>query len=225
MLFFGILSILLAVAAAEDTCYDDSLAVCDPIPKDGKSMLNCNAKYGHIERHPLIDLQSYANANIRVSFEFLLMSSYFGNYEDQRHGFKKLYRKFSDELWEDAINIIKYVTKRGDTMDFNQPPHLTEPTYERKVTYELNELHSLAKALDRQKELANKALNIHHDITKNDKINDAGVAHYVEERFIEPQADRVRDLAGYINDLKNLLTGNDHSVALFLFDEYLKNSL
>lgn len=90
-------------------------------------MLNCNAKYGHIERHPLIDLQSYANANIRVSFEFLLMSSYFGNYEDQRHGFKKLYRKFSDELWEDAINIIKYVTKRGDTMDFNQPPHLTEP--------------------------------------------------------------------------------------------------
>lgn len=47
----------------------------------------------------------------------------------------------------------------------------------------------------------------------------------MEEKFLEPQADRVRDLAGYTSDLKNLLTDDDPSVAIFLFDEYLKKSL
>lgn len=49
MLFFGILSILLAVAAAEDTCYDDSLAVCDPIPKGDTEIFNILKTYTSIE--------------------------------------------------------------------------------------------------------------------------------------------------------------------------------
>ena len=36
---------------------------------------------------------------------------------------------------------------------------------------------------------------------------------------------RVRDLAGYTTDLKNLLTERDPSVSIFLFDEYLKKAL
>lgn len=88
---------------------------------DGALIPNCNAKYGAIEALQA-DLQSYANANIESSFEFLLMSSYFGNYEDQREGFKALYRKYSDKMWEDAIDIIKYIAKRGGRMNFNQLP-------------------------------------------------------------------------------------------------------
>ncbi|XP_043512769.1 uncharacterized protein LOC122530141 isoform X2 [Frieseomelitta varia] len=220
MLFFGILSILLAVVFAKDTCYTDVGAACNSLPKP-ELMSNCNAKYGYTKKH-LTDLQSYANANIGISFEFLLMSSYFGNYEDQREGFKKLYRKFSDEMWEDAINTIKYITKRGDIMNFNESPRFVKPTN----VLELNELNSLAKALDRQKQLANEALRIHSTFTQINKEDDAALAHYIEEKFLEPQADRVRDLAGYTNDLKNLLrTGDDPSVAIFLFDEYLKKSL
>ncbi|KAK1117062.1 hypothetical protein K0M31_016988 [Melipona bicolor] len=222
MLFFGILSILLAVAFAKDTCYTDVGAACNSLPKlDRELMSNCNAKYGYTKKHHLVDLQSYANANIGISFEFLLMSSYFGNYEDQREGFKKLYRKFSDEMWEDAINTIKYITKRGGTMNFNESPSFVKPTN----VLELNELNSLAKALDRQKQLANEALRIHSTFTQINKEDDAALAHYIEEKFLEPQADRVRDLAGYTNDLKNLLTDDDPSVSIFLFDEYLKKSL
>lgn len=51
------------------------------------------------------------------------MSSYFGNYKSNRDGFKALYRKYSDEAWEKAINIIQYITKRGGEMNFNQPAH------------------------------------------------------------------------------------------------------
>lgn len=52
------------------------------------------------------------------------MSSYFGNFEAQREGFKELYRKLSDKTWSDAIDMIKYITRRGGKMNFNQLPRL-----------------------------------------------------------------------------------------------------
>lgn len=85
-------------------------------------MPNCNAKYGGIDALRT-DLQAYANGHIETSFEFLLMSTHFGNYESNRDGFKGLYRKYSDDAWEKSINIIKYITKRGGKMNFNQLPH------------------------------------------------------------------------------------------------------
>lgn len=71
----------------------------------------------------MIDLQAYANAHIESSFEYLLMSSHFGNYEANRDGFKGLYRKLSDNAWQKAIDMIQFITKRGGTMNFNQLPH------------------------------------------------------------------------------------------------------
>lgn len=53
------------------------------------------------------------------------MSTYLGNYENQREGFKKLYRKYSDEMWENGIDLIKYITKRGGSMNFGQEPKFT----------------------------------------------------------------------------------------------------
>lgn len=88
---------------------------------DNPLIPNCNAKYGAIDVLQT-ELQAYANANIETSFEFLLMSTHFGNYEANREGFKGLYRKLSDQSWEDAIDLIKYITHRGGKMNFNQLP-------------------------------------------------------------------------------------------------------
>lgn len=57
------------------------------------------------------------------SFQYLLMSSHFGNYEAHREGFKALYRKLSDKSWEDTISVLKYLGKRGGKANFNQFPH------------------------------------------------------------------------------------------------------
>lgn len=93
---------------------------------DGGSISNCNAKYGAIDALQA-DLQAYANANIETSFEFLLMSTHFGNYEANREGFKGLYRKLSDKSWEEAIDLIKYIAQRGGKMDLNQLPRSKKP--------------------------------------------------------------------------------------------------
>lgn len=215
---------MLLAAASAEFCYSDVEAACSTRPTAAESALvpNCHAKYGAFEALEA-DLQSYANANIESSFEFLLMSTHFGNYEAHREGFKDLYRKYSDKAWEDAIDVMKYITKRGGKMNFNQLPRFKKSVKENRVL-DLNELNSLAKALDTQKQLAEEAIRIHAQAQPHNK-HDAAVAHYIEEQFLESQADRVRDLAGYTSDLKNLLTERDPSVSIFLFDEYLKKVL
>ncbi|OWR54797.1 ferritin LCH [Danaus plexippus plexippus] len=95
-------------------------------------------------------------------------------------------------------------------------------------TTELQELEALAHALDAQKEMAERAFYIHQEATRNNhKTHDAEIAQYLEEEYIEDHAKIVRDLAGYTTDLKQFITANsgqDLSLALYLFDEYLQKT-
>lgn len=219
MFLLGVFCALLVSASAE-FCYNDVEAACSPkltsTLADSPSLPNCNAKYGAIEALQT-DLQAYANGHIETSFEFLLMSTHFGNYESNREGFKALYRKLSDTAWEKAIDIIKYINQRGGRMNFNQLPHFKKNSKDSRVL-ELNELHSLGKALDSEKQLASEALRLH---TQAKNHQDAAIAHYLEEEFMEPQSEAIRNLAGHTSDLKNLLN-RDAALATFLFDEYLQ---
>ncbi|KAI4500999.1 hypothetical protein M0802_003802 [Mischocyttarus mexicanus] len=227
MFLLGLLCAFFIAVSAEDTesCYDKSKKACNSLDFVDKKTLfaNCNAVYGNIlELQP--DLQAYANAHIESSYELLLMSTHFGNYEANRDGFKGLYRKLSDKKWQDTINIIKFITKRGGKMNFNQLPRIKGKTdVKNKKILQLNEIHSLSKALDIEKQLADEALYIHSKLQHSKQ--DASVAHYLEEQFMEYQADTVRQLAGHISDLSKLLTGHEASVSVFLFDEYLKKLL
>ncbi|XP_043469149.1 uncharacterized protein LOC122502891 [Leptopilina heterotoma] len=222
MFAFVLLSALLVSASAE-FCYPEVEAACSTAPTtDGALLKNCNAKYGSFENMQT-DLQAYTNAHIESSFEYLLMSSHFGNYEANREGFKGLYRKLSDNAWQKAIDMIQFITKRGGTMNFNQLPHFKKTASDSRVL-ELNEIGSLAKALDTEKVMAEEALRLHAQ-TQNHPKQDAAVAHYLEEEFMEAQADCIRKLAGHSNDLKNLLQDRDASLSIFLFDEYLQKTL
>ncbi|PBC28698.1 ferritin light chain [Apis cerana] len=217
MLFFGILFIFLATTSAE-YCIDEVNKFCSTTKKHEIGIeSNCNATYGNIHEL-LVPLQSYAYGNIEYSFRFLLMSTYLGNYENQREGFKKLYRKYSDEMWENGIDLIKYITKRGGSMNFGQEPKFTPMI----KTLELNEFASLATALEIQKSFANQALKIHE---KANKKQDSAIAHYIEEKFLEPQADRVRELAGHIRDMKRFIDESSSHLSIFLFDQYLQQSV
>lgn len=135
------------VWAEEDFCLNDVLAACKPAGSDKWDQ--CNSRYGGIDSVEY-DFQSYANKHITHSFQYLLLSSHFGNYEKQRMGFSKLFRKLSDTAWNDGIEIIKYLAKRGGVMDFQNKRADDSLVDTQKDTYELYELESLAKALDIQ---------------------------------------------------------------------------
>lgn len=53
------------------------------------------------------------------------------------------------------------------------------------------------------------------------------IAQYLEEEFIEDQSKKIRELAGHTTDLKKFITSNngqDLSLGLYLFDEYLQKT-
>jgi len=223
---------LLAVsgALAADSCYQDVSLDCGQANPNGLALPRCNAVYGEYGRHGNVasELQAYGNLHLERSYEYLLSSAYFNNYQTNRAGFSKLFKKLSDDAWNKNIEIIKHITMRGGEMNFAQ--RSTQKPVERKnYTVELHELDSLAKALDTQKELAERAFYIHREATRNSQhLHDPEVAQYLEEEFIEDQSKTIRALAGHTSDLKSFITANngqDLSLALYLFDEYLQKTV
>ncbi|XP_060529379.1 ferritin-2 heavy chain [Cylas formicarius] len=218
-------AIFAVVSCSEDYCYKDTVRACKPTTnKQLVALPNCNAKYGSIDGLQS-DLQRFANHHFLRSFDLLLMSTHYGNYEKNRVGFEKLFRKISDSLWHEGIELIKYITKRGGDMDFNNVN--TEIKEESSTpNWELYEIESLAKALDIEKNLAKEAFQIHQQATRIKVENhDPEVASYLEEEFMHEQRDVIRQLSGYTTDLSTLLDGPDSSLALYLFDEHLQKEI
>nr|QED22038.1 ferritin light chain subunit [Samia ricini] len=218
---------LLALSSvyAGDRCYEGVTTECVSTTTT-LSLGKCNAQYGEYNdySHVAGELQAYANLYLKRSYEYLLSASYFNNYKINRAGFSKMFRKLSDEAWEKAIDLIKHVTMRGINMDFSRRS-IYDPEPGKKYVVELHELDSLAKALDTQKELAERAFTIHREATKNaNNLHDPEIAQYLEEKFIEDHATTIRELAGFTNDLKGVIISNDKdlSLALYIFDEYLQ---
>jgi hypothetical protein len=221
---------LLAVASAEDFCSNDAIAGCkgqsDSLQEDGSDideLISCNANYSGFSQNVQF-LQAYANDHLQKSFDYLLLSANFGTHVKNRPGFEKQFRALSDTAWNHAISLIKHITKRGGAHDFGSKPSSAFDSQKRR-TLELDELNALALALDTEKTLAAEAHSLHERYSHaNHKAHyDPEVAHYLEEKFIESQADTVRKLSGYTNDLKHLIQNvPDTSLSVYLFDEYLQ---
>ncbi|XP_045457155.1 soma ferritin [Melitaea cinxia] len=222
---YALVCLLALSAVSADVCYNEVSMECGQA-SNSLALPSCNAVYGNFGRQGNVanELQAYANLYLYRSYEYLLSAAYYNNYQTNRDGFHKLFKKLSDESWEKTIDIIKHVTKRGAAHDFHA--RSTQSSGAKNSTLELQELESLAHALDTQKELAERAFFIHQEATRNNhKTHDPEIAQYLEEEFIEYQAKTVRDLAGHTADLKQFITANegkDLSLALYLFDEYLQ---
>lgn len=203
---------------AADYCYNDVVGACSPA---GGDLQNCHAKYGHAIG-VMKDLQNYVNVHIARNWQFMLLSTHFKNYETQREGLGNLYKKYSDKTWEDAIELIKYVTKRGGSMDFTYKKE--NPIQVEIENYEMSEIHSLSKALDLWKSIAEEAHTIHGEVARRrENYHDPEVASYLENKFVHKHAEIIRELAGHTNDLKQMMSAqSDPSLALFLFDNILK---
>lgn len=202
-------------------CDCSKIPIFNPLFTAGGSLTNCNARYGAIEA-VLPDLQKYVTTHITRSYEYLLMATHYANYEKNRVGFENLFHKLSDSTWEDAIDLIKYIGKRGGRMNFQMRKDDLNGDGQ-GGNFELYEMESLARALDVEKQLAVDAHNIHREATRNRKeFHDPEISSYLEEKFVHKHADIIRKLSGYTYDLSSLLNGPDSSLSLFLFDEYLQ---
>lgn len=167
-------------------------------------------------------MQDYIQLQMKKSYEYLLMATHFNSYQMNRPGFQKLYQSLSDRAFDDTIELIKQVTRRGGSINLSKP-HAQSGVQPPEV--HLNELESLAHALDVEKELTKGAIHVHTSATHgttNNREHDPEMAHYLQENFLTKQAASVRKLSGYANDLSKLVTVGEPSLSVYLFDEYLQ---
>lgn len=212
---------IVAVNGSEDVCYNTTFAACQ---KEKGAIIKCNSILGGF-KHSEQDLRAYANLNLAASYKYLLLGSYFNNYQASRDGFYKLFRSLSDKTFDKAIDLIKHITKRGGSVDLNWKQEDPKDVETKAQKLEVYELQSLAMLLDTEKMLAEKAHRIHKHASghRNDlRHYDPEVAQYLEENFLEEQTERIRKISGYSNDLAKMLLVPDPSLSIFLFDQYLQ---
>jgi len=203
-----------AVYAQEEYCYDQVNKKCNGVESE---LAKCDSKYGAIDQHT-DELIKYAQHHLESSHKYLLMSLNFGTFEKNRPGFEKLFRGLSDEKWADTIGLIKHVSKRGGDINWNvKDDGLASKTAE---SYDINEAPALAKAVDIEKKLATKAIDIHESAVRFKK-HDGEIGHYIEEEFFEKHASNIRKLSGWVHDVLKFMKGDDKALGLYLFDEFL----
>jgi len=206
------------------TCLSKTTHFCGDLYRTEKEPNGpCTATYGGF-RHHLASFQDFTNEHLKQSAQFLLMSSHFKTYKMNRLGFSKLFREMSDSAWKDAIDLIHYVNSRGG--------HHHNATNEQSSikmeipdgdSYELNELNSLAAALDKQKYIAEMAHSLHKmSDKKNPGQHDAEMNEYLEKEFVRQHSARVRSLAGHVTNLADMMRSHDNKLSLYLFDQILQ---
>lgn len=179
------------------------------------------------------ELRIFTSKMVDKSFKFLFMSSSFNKHDMDRPGFKKLYRKISDKAWEDALDLVKYQNRRGSERGYLGDEKVNDKLFSNML--DASELLSLKTALDFEKTMAKNAHNIHKKVSHDHHIHgattksinyDPDVAHYLDEKIINYQSGVIRDLAGYVQTLKNF--DNDKTagdLGVHIFDEYLDKTL
>lgn len=174
--------------------------------------------------HIQTDMNKYTKQMLDKSFDFLLLSSVFDVYTMDRPGFEKLYRKVSDKAWEDTIDLIKYQSRRGASVQVGGVDVSSNSVHDVASLLESNETSSLELALEYEKILATEAHRIHKKISHADstKHYDPDVAHYLDEKLIEYQSGQIRKLSGYITNLNDIIReANTKALGVQMFDEYL----
>jgi len=164
--------------------------------------------------------QDLASQHLQASMKYLLFASHFSAWKYDREGFSSFFSKLSDEAFDDAVTIIKHMSKRGGKLSNLNVTMI-------KAEYEVSEIEALTKALDLEKHLANETIHlIHaagHGSHEQDRFPDGEFAHFLSEEISEKHADRVQNLAVHVNNLgdavaTSLKANQDPAFYIYLYD-------
>jgi len=206
------------INSIHDACLSNSPAV--GLDEMKKNATICTSTFGGFPQ--LSDrIQSLVAKKIQASMQYLLIANHFSEWEIDRKGFQGVFDKMSDDTFEEAITLIKHMTLRGGRLsNFKVPMPENE-------SYQLGELEAMSKALDIEKQLASKSLNIVHAATHGDvKTNqhtDGEFAHFLANQVSSNNAVRIKTLANHVNTLSQAIShalakNRDASFVLHLYD-------
>lgn len=163
-------------------------------------------------------LSEFANYHLEVSYNYMMLASQFNAHPKERPSFSALFQYLSDLAWASAVDVMKYITKRGGHMQISHINQLVDGMKD------LNELQAMATVLDTMKGLFEKAREIHKQCSDHREPSryDPHVAHYIQEEYLGNLVASISKFSGIVNGLKNLyVESKDISMDNHIFDQYL----
>ncbi|XP_037091041.1 uncharacterized protein LOC119111332 [Pollicipes pollicipes] len=184
----------------------------------------CNARVGTFNSVHAPQYKKVINKALKLALQYMSIPLRPGH-TNHRLGFQKLFKSASDERFEQAVSMIKYVVKRGGTM--HQALNVKLPT---TGLYNPLPLPSLGLALTDAKDMYEEQARLHRGalcltataggIAEAGCALDADLAHQAQDA-LESEVERVSGLASKANLLASMFTSGEHSLAEHLFDQQL----
>jgi len=215
-------------AQNQDNCHTYAAGACrdtsDHWSAQGSS---CNAVYGNIAGNKY-NLGKLMADNLKQSFQFIAMSSYFKSDIVNRMGMGKLMLEQSDKMWDRAQKIMHFMLHRGSvTLDVSSAFKLTNVN-----PFDINgEVKALASTLTTLKTNAEDIFTVHkhannkHDHPDDPNLNsyDPSVIRFLEGELIEDYQNDIRLMSGQLNVLGKMAKHqNSRNMGLHLLDKNLQ---
>jgi len=203
-----------------DTCKANAQDECMDLRKFWKSPAECSSIYGGFKANEN-NMHNMVKYHLEDSFKFLLMASHWNRDDVNRVGLHKTLMGYSDQLWDNAVKMIKYMSKRGGKFD----SHIS--TFELKSVRPSDfdgEVEVLAMSLDMWKR---QAMDVKDRIKQammkhNDTNFDPSIFGFFQENYMEKYTENIRSLAGYLNIMGKMAKDEKtKKMGLHLFDRSL----
>jgi len=178
----------------------------------------CTAVFSNFEKH-VHHVHALVNEHLRQSLLYSMMSSHFEADFPNRLGFSKYMDELADQMWNDAVDLVKYAGVRGSTMAPLVDPSTATGLRVTNLDSGIgtwSEIEALGLALDRHQDIALKVHQLHS------QTKDAALVQYLQNQFTGQHAARIRQLSGYLTNLVPMVqeaAGRD--MALYFFDQSL----
>jgi ferritin heavy chain len=132
------------------------------------------------------------NIELNASYVYLAISSFFDRDTIALPGLSKFFGKMSDEERDHGRALIEYMAKRGGIVTYSSIP--APPVY----NDDTKALELLKASLEMEKAV-NQSLLLLHDIA--DKHNDAQMADFLEQAYLDEQVESIKQLADLITQI------------------------
>jgi len=204
-----------------DTCRTKSQDECMDLRKFWKSPTECSSVYGGFKANEN-NLHNMVMYHLEDSFKFLLMASHFNRDDVNRVGLHKTLMGYSDQLWDNAVKTIKYMTKRGGKFDGSRISSFTLKAVQPNDFD--GEVEALAITLDVWKRQAlDVNMRIKQAMHKHNETHwDPSIFGFFQDDFVDSYTKNIRDLAGYLNIMGRMAKDDKtKKMGLHLFDNSL----
>lgn len=149
-------------------------------------------------------INKHVNLEMYTAYTYVSMSCYYAREGLSFPGMYNFYVNLQSRYFERVKKWLCYMDKRGGRLEFKE---IAKPATDNWGSV----LDGFEKTLELERTIYQSLLDIHKEA---DKYNDAHLAHYIEDEYLDESAVRIKDLADKISQLRRINSG----LGEFVFD-------